>query len=98
MKISKKLSEQFPYLSGTSLQTDPLIICKFFLPDSKWAFYATEFDGKEIFFGYFIEPGLMFSVMTLSGMNKIRSEKGFSVKRDTHFVPCRLSEIMKERR
>ena len=31
-------------------EADPLVICKFFTPDSSWTWYGLEFDGQDIFF------------------------------------------------
>lgn len=44
--------EQLPALYSTEHERDPLMICKFFTPDSGWTWYASEFDSEDIFFGW----------------------------------------------
>jgi len=47
-EIRKKLPRLY---AQENLGTDAIVHVKFFTPDSNWTFYATEFDGKYIFFG-----------------------------------------------
>jgi len=43
--------QQLPALYSTEQERGPLMIVKFFTPDSGWTWYASEFDGEDIFFG-----------------------------------------------
>ena len=43
--------KQLPGLYTTENEQDPLMIVKFFTPDSGCSLYASEFDGEDIFFG-----------------------------------------------
>ena len=40
-----------PLYSGEELGLDALAQVKFFTPDAQWTWYASEFDGENIFFG-----------------------------------------------
>jgi hypothetical protein len=50
--LTKELLKQLPPLYSQENEKDPMVICKFFYPDFSWTWYAIEFDGKDIFFGY----------------------------------------------
>src|SRR5438094_542965 len=41
--LTKALREQLPALYSQEHEVDPLVICKFFTPDSQWTWYPTEF-------------------------------------------------------
>jgi len=49
-----------PLFSGEEQGLDALAQVKFFTHDSSWTWYASEFDGEDIFFGFvngfYIDP------------------------------------------
>ena len=49
-----------PLYANEEKGTDALAIVKFFTPDSSWTWYASEFDGDDLFFGLAVgvEPEL----------------------------------------
>ena len=49
--MTADLRTQLPQLYSQEEVDDPKAIAKFFTPDSNWTWYATEFDGKDTFFG-----------------------------------------------
>jgi hypothetical protein len=58
--LTKELRKQLPALGATEKQEDPLVICKFFTPDSSWSWYITEFDQEDTFglvVGFEVELG-----------------------------------------
>jgi len=68
---------------------------KFFTPDSNWTWYATEFDGKDIFFGLvdgFVKELGYFSLLELES---VRGPLGLKIERDLYFEPTTLEELMK---
>ena len=69
---------------------------KFFTPDSSWTWYASEFDGDDLFFGLVdgIEPELGY--FSLSELQGIRGKLGLPVERDRFFEPRSLRELMAE--
>ena len=40
-----------PLLYATRHHPDPLVLARFFHPNSSWSWYVTEFDGEQEFFG-----------------------------------------------
>jgi hypothetical protein len=49
--LPKEVRELLPPLGATEGQKDPKAVVKFFTPDSSWTWYATEYDGTDLFFG-----------------------------------------------
>jgi ribosomal protein S18 acetylase RimI-like enzyme len=52
--LTKELLSKIPALYSQENEKDPMDVCKFFLSMTKWTWFATEFDGKDSFFGYVI--------------------------------------------
>ncbi len=74
---------------------DPLIICKFFTPDSNWTWYAFEFDGEDLCFGWVVGFERELGYFRLSELTIARGPFGLPIERDLHFSPIRLSEVKK---
>jgi hypothetical protein len=91
--LTKELRAQLPPLYSQEQEPDLLMLCKFFTPDSTWTWYACEFDGEEVFFGYVVgfEPELGYFL--LSELTRARGPLGLPIERDIHFSPMRLSEV-----
>jgi hypothetical protein len=74
---------------------DAMAYVKFFTPDANWTWYASEFDGQDIFFGLvdgFEQELGYFSLRELQG---IRGKLGLPVERDLYFRPQPLRALMK---
>ena len=97
MLLTKELREKLPPLYSTENTDDPLVVCKFFTPDSSWTWYATEFDGEDTFFG--LVEGLETEVgyFSLSEMESARGPWGLPIERDRSFTPCKLSTLTERR-
>ena len=95
MLLTKHLRRQLPPLSSQEHVADPLIVCKFFTPDAGWTWYAIEFDGEDLFFGYVVGPCPELGYFRLSELETVRGALGLPVERDRGFQPCRLSEVQK---
>jgi hypothetical protein len=69
---------------------------KFFTPDSSWTWYATEYDGKDTFFG--LVDGLVkeLGYFSLSELENVRGPMGLLVERDLYWQPKTLEEIAPE--
>jgi hypothetical protein len=67
---------------------------KYFTPDSNWTWYATEFDGKDTFFGLVNGFELEFGYFTLSELQQACGPKGLPIERDITFEPKSLKELM----
>lgn len=94
--LSKALRKQLPALYATEeLGDEALVQVKFFSPYTNWTWYATEFDGKDTFFGLVIGhyPELgYFSLSELAGTTKFGVP---AIERDLHFTPTPLKDIKK---
>lgn len=66
---------------------------KFFTPAGGWTWYATEFDGKDIFFGLVAGLDLELGYFSLSELEGIRAPFGLPIERDLYFTPTPLQTI-----
>ncbi len=94
--ITEELRKQLPALYSQENEKDPMVICKFFLPMTKWTWYATEFDGKETFFGYVCGEYPELGYFSLSELEEAEGPYGLSVERDMFFEPIKLSAVKRE--
>jgi hypothetical protein len=91
--LTKELREQLPALYVQEHEADPLVVCKFFTPDSSWTWYILEFDGVDVFFGLVIGFEQELGYFSLSELQDTRGPLGLSVERDLQFQPTRLSVV-----
>ncbi len=91
--LTKQLTQKLPKLYEQENNTDPMVICKFFLPMTKWTWYAIEFDGKDTFFGYVVGDYSELGYFTLSELKEIEGPYGLKVERDMYFDPQPLSKV-----
>jgi len=92
-EIRKKLP---PLYSQESLGGMAVAHVKFFTPDSNWTFWATEFDGKDTFFGLVDGHCKKLGYFSLSELQGLRGPLGLPVERDLYWRPKRLQEIAPE--
>ncbi len=85
--------EKLPPLYSTEHDKDPIMQCKFFTPDSGWTWYASEFDGEDIFFGYVIGLDDELGYFSLAELQAARGPFGLPIERDIYFEPTRLSVV-----
>jgi hypothetical protein len=90
MLLTKQNRKDLPELYATEKQGDDAVIqVKFFTPYSNWTWYATEFDGKDTFFGLvdgFCKELGYFSLQELTDM-------GHLVERDRYFGKKTIKEV-----
>lgn len=92
--LTKKLRAQMPEIYGTEpegLQGQALV--KFFTPDSNWTWYASEFDGKDTFYGLVIGFEMELGYFSLAELEQVRSPMGVKVERDLYFKPTTLEAL-----
>ena len=82
-----------PLGSGEKLGMKALAQVKFFTPDAYWIWYASEFDGEELFFGLVIGDFIEFGSFALSELAEVRGALGLPVERDKFFTPTTLGEL-----
>jgi hypothetical protein len=88
MKIPKLYSQEE---KGPEAQA----VVKFFTPDGNWIWYATEFDGEDLFFGLVIGLETELGYFSLAELESVRGPLGLSIERDLHFGPTKLDELMR---
>lgn len=91
--LTEEIKRALPRLGATAPDCDPLMVCRFFLPDGDWTWYACEFDGQDIFFGYVLGAFEEWGTFRLSELLKVRGALGLPVERDRHFAPCRFEAL-----
>lgn len=79
--------------ANEELELDALAQVKFFTPDGDWAWYASEFDGHDTFWGLVSGVDLKFDHFSLKVLKELRGPKGLPIKRDDHFEPKPLWEL-----
>lgn len=95
MLLTKAIRASLPPLGGTKDEgLDALARVKFFTPDAGWTWYASEFDGTDLFFGLAVgfEPEL--GSFSLSELARVRGKLGLPVERDRWFTPTPLRELL----
>ena len=88
------LSKTIPALYGTENFTNPLVRCKFFLPGTRWTWYVTEYDGKDMFFGYVVGDYPELGYFTLNELESVRGPLGLRIERDLYFRPIGLKQVI----
>jgi len=66
---------------------------KFFDPDSDWTWYASEFDGEDIFFGLVSGFEVELGYFSLKEMKEVKGPVGLPIERDLHFESKTLKEL-----
>lgn len=87
--------KKLPKLYAMEGENNPTVICKFFLPWTKWTWYGIEFDGVDLFFGYVVGDYNELGYFRLSEINSVEGPYGLKAERDLYFKPQPLSVIRK---
>ena len=89
----KSVREQLPPLYANEEEgLEAKALVKFFMPGS-WTWYASEFDGEDIFFGLVIGFVAEFGYFSLSELTSVRGPLGLPMERDLHFKPQSLRAL-----
>jgi len=87
--------EKLPQLySGEEKGLDAIAQVKFFTPDSSWTWYASEFDGEDIFFGLVSGFEVELGYFSLKELKEAKGPMGLLLERDLHFEPKSLKELL----
>ena len=87
------LRTQLPQLYSQEEVDDPKAIAKYFTPDANWTWYATEFDGKDTFFGLVDGLEKELGYFSLAELESVKGPFGLGVERDLWFEPTPVSEL-----
>ena len=92
-ELKKKLP---PLYSGEKLEdgTDAIALVKFFSPYSGWTWYASEFDGEDLFFGVVEGFEREYGFFSLSELDEVKFSGVPAVERDLHWTPRPLKECV----
>lgn len=90
--MTKEIEKTMPPLYAQENVEDPIVYVKFFCPWNQWTWFATEFDGKDIFFGFVHGDFPEFGYFSLSELQSVRGPYGLSIERDLYFQPKPLSQ------
>ncbi|MEQ9616823.1 MAG: DUF2958 domain-containing protein [Phycisphaerales bacterium] len=82
-----------PPLYSTENDRDPIAQVKFFDPCGSWSWYATEFDGEDLFFGLVDGCDKELGYFRLSELASVRGPLGIGIERDRGFTPVPLSKL-----
>ena len=96
--LTEEIRKRLPPLYATEETPleDKMAQVKFFTPDSSWTWYAVEFDGEDMFWGWVQGFEEEFGTFSLSELESVRGKLGLPVERDKFFEPTALKELMKK--
>ena len=93
--LTKEVLKKLPPLySQEEKGLDAVAVVKFFTPDSNWTWYATEFDGDDLFFGLVDGFEKEIGYFRLSELQSVKGALGLPIERDMYFKPKTLKELM----
>ena len=82
--------------SNEHLGMDAIAPVKFFTPDGSWTWYASEYDGEDLFFGLVSGFEVELGYFSLTELEGVRGSLGLPVERDLYFKPTTLYELQKQ--
>lgn len=94
--LTQELLNKLPRLHANEEEEDPLVWVKFFFPDWSWTWYAIEFDGEDLFFGFVDGDFPELGCFRLSELLNNRGKCGLPIERDRYFTPRRLSVLRRQ--
>jgi len=86
-----------PLYSGEEKGLEAQAQVKFFTPDSSWTWYASEFDGEDIFSGLVSGLEVELGYFSLKELEEVRGPLEIPIERDLHFEPKTLKELQEMR-
>ena len=91
--LTPELRAQLPPLYAQDGNPDAIAYVKFFVPNSNWTWYASEFDGENTFFGLVQGFEEELGYFSLLEFQRFRSSQGLRIERDLHFQPTPISQL-----
>ena len=93
--ITKEALRRLPPLGSQEEKgLEAMAVVKFFTPDASWTWWASEFDGEDLFFGLVHGFEKELGYFRLSELKQVRGALGLPVERDRYFRPKTLGELM----
>ena len=92
--LTKALEARFKKIGRQENEKDPLVIAKFFDPQSGWTWFATEYIPEEqLFFGMVHGLEKELGYFSLTELESIKGRFGLGIERDLYFSEKPLSKI-----
>ena len=93
--LTKEIREKFKQVgSQDGKDGEAICVVKFFDPTGSWTWYATEFDGKDTFFGLVDGFELEWGTFSLAELKSVKSGFGLGIERDLYGgYPKKLNEV-----
>lgn len=93
--LTKEIIELFRKTGSQETVKDPLIIAKFFTPDSNWTWFATEYNEEEgMFFGLVHGLENEWGYFSLAELEMTRAGRfHLPIERDLHFTGKHISDV-----
>ena len=91
--MTDELKQKIPRLYEQEKNPDPIVHVKYFALGSHWTWYATEFDGVDILFGWCEGDHPELGYFSLKELESIKWGSIPRIERDIYFDPCPLSSI-----
>lgn len=90
--LTKSIQKKLPKIGDG----DGTAYVKFFTPDSNWTWYATEFDGDDLFFGLVDGFEKEIGYFSLSELESVRGPLGLPIERDKWWKPKKVYTLEPE--
>jgi hypothetical protein len=90
--LTQEIRKKLPDIGSQADNLNPTIIVKFFCPWNHWTWFAYEFDGEDIFFGYVKGDFDEIGSFSLSELESVKGPMRLTIERDIHFRPKPLSQ------
>ena len=96
--LTKEIRRKLPklYANENKKPEDTQVIVKFFDPCGLWTWYATEFDGEDMFFGLVRGFEAEQGYFSLSELQSIKGKLGIGIERDKWFGKHTLAEVIEK--
>ena len=92
--LTKEICEAFKKTgSQDGKGAEAKCLVKFFDPTGSWTWYATEFDGKDTFFGLVDGFDLEWGTFSLSELQSTKGRFGLGIERDMYFGMPKLKDV-----
>ena len=97
--LDPEIREKLPKLYENEEQgLEAKALVKFFTPDAQWTWYASEFDGEDVFFGLVSGFEVELGYFSLKELQEVHGPLGLQIERDLHYEPKSLKELMEMHR
>ena len=92
--LTKEIREAFKKIGSQEGKGEEAIcVVKFFDPTGSWTWYATEFDGKDTFFGLVDGFELEWGSFSLSELKSVKGPLGLGIERGRYFGMPKLKDV-----